>query len=270
VQLELESDRREEAIELLNTAKRLDPRDTALWERSMALAIEDGRHADAIEDGTALADLYRGPGLHRKACEVFETLLATDQTSWELTRELARSRAACGDVTKAIQALDRFGRRRLAMEEYDSARLVFEEVLELDPKRAETLKTIEEIDSHVFAVRRRRRKWIARIALVSLLLFAAGWWVAMELEARSAYSNALRQISDREMIELLRYEDAIELLENVETEHPFTATTTFDVSARLLELRAKLLHDPGPRETSEDGGTPETLDVEETTGAGDG
>jgi len=272
VQLELEGGRREEAIEFLDAAKRLGPLDTAIWERSMALAIEDGRHADAVEDGTALAELYREPGLHRKACEVFETLLSTDPTSWDLTRELAHSRAACGDVVKAIQGLDRFGRRRLAMEEYDIARVVFEEILELDPKRTETLKTIEEIDSHVFATRRLRRKRIARIGIALFLALAAGYWISMELAARSAYSDALRRISDRGMIEFRQYGGAIELLEGVQTDHPFTATSAFDVSARLMELQDKLLHIPGPLSNTEDVTAPQVLDApdaEEMTRAGD-
>ncbi|MEE8467699.1 MAG: DUF4388 domain-containing protein [Planctomycetota bacterium] len=238
-QLRWESGDRNEARLALERALELDDSDTALWERSLELAQEDERFEDVRAYGLRLVDLYREPGLHRKACAVLETLLELEPESWELQRERAHSLADCGDLAQAVKTLTRYGERRLARDEYDQARQAFEEVLSLDPSAKAPRKTLETIQTGDFErMVVHRRLVVHRLVVVACVALLVGALV-LEGLARGAYRTAVRAVSERELIEERQYEEAADLLQDVLESHPFSVTTLFDVRPHLTELRRK-------------------------------
>src|SRR5690606_30660546 len=148
-----------------------------------------------------LVALYREPGLHARACAVLETLARLEPDRLDVQRELARSRADCGNPTAAVAGLERHGKRLLAREDYPGARAVAEEVLALMPGRRQALETIRSIDTHEFARRRARRDRLMRRALWGLagLLLAAA--LACDGLARRAYARADALVLERGLIE---------------------------------------------------------------------
>ena len=72
--IHLEKGENERGRKLLAKAVAFDPDDTAVWEKSLGLAIMEGRIDDAIKEGMGLVGLYRAPGLHSRASEVLEKL----------------------------------------------------------------------------------------------------------------------------------------------------------------------------------------------------
>lgn len=239
VQVELAAGARAAARACLAKARELQPTDTALWERSFALALEDGSAADAIDAGERLAELYREPGLHRRVEAIYTRLVELDPEAWRLRREQARARIDSGDVLGAISGLERYGRSLIAAEAYDDARAVFLEILEHLPGHAGARETIRQLDLNAFALRRARRRLQARIALAALAAVASLWLLLQEVSARRDYSAAQRAVSERLLIENERYGEAIAEFEAVRARHPWTPTALFDVRPRLAELRAK-------------------------------
>jgi tetratricopeptide (TPR) repeat protein len=240
VQIELASADREAARAHLAAACALEPADTALWERTFALALEEGRTADAIEAGERLAGLYREPGLHRRVAAIYTRLVELAPAEWSLRREQARARIDCGDVAAAIEALERHGRTLIAVEAYAEARAVYEEILEHLPAHASAREAIRELDEGTYARRRARRRLLQRVSLAALAAAACLALLFKEVSARRDYSAAQRTVSERRWIEDQRYAEAIAEFEAVRARHAWTPTALFDVRPRLAELRAKL------------------------------
>lgn len=243
VQIELAAGARDQARECLRRALALQPTDTALWERGLALSLEDGRGADALHAGERLAELYREPGLHRRAEAIYTRLVELEPGSWRLRREQARSRIDSGDVLGAIDGLERHGRALIAAEDYDEARTVYLEILEHLPGHAGARETIAQLDADAFARRRAQRRFAVRVALASCAFVACLALLLQEVSARRDFSAAQRSISERRLIEDERYAEAVAELEAVRARHAWTPTALFDLRPRLVELRAKLASD---------------------------
>ncbi len=94
--LHTEAGRTEAAAAALEQAKRLTPNDASLWERTLQLALAQGRRADAVREGMRLVELYRAPGLHTRAKAVLERLLVVDADAPDLHIEFARTAVDCG------------------------------------------------------------------------------------------------------------------------------------------------------------------------------
>lgn len=237
--LHLEAGRADEGRARLEDAKRVAPADPAVWEKSYRLALSQGRRADALADGRHLAELYRPPGLHRKAALVLAELTELAPEDFGLCRELAHELADAGDSAPALAALEAFARAALGRGDDRGARAALEEVLRFDAGREDARASIARIDEGLYERRRRRRERLRRsalwLALAALALFAA----AREAVARRALAGAERAIARGEWIEAKSYERAAAALEAVARAHPWTSTALFDVPRLVTELRAK-------------------------------
>ncbi len=245
--LELDGGRPEEARELIERAKVLDATDPSLWEKSLALALDQARAEDARADGLHLVELYRSPGLHRKAEGVLERLVAAQPRSLELRRELARTHADLGDLEQAVGELETFGKDCLAREDYASAADALREVLALDPGRDEVRRTLEHIESGNLARRRARRRRILKAARVALSTTLVVTWFTYEALARMAYGQAQTTISNADLIEHGRYAEARAILADVNARFRVSSTAMLDVRRSMRELTAKLGRADGPR-----------------------
>jgi tetratricopeptide (TPR) repeat protein len=239
VHLNLEAGERDVAKQGLERAKRLSPSDTALWERSLALALDERRAADAVRDGRHLVELYRAPGLHRKAERVLATLVRLHPGSWELRRDWAHCLADCGDPAAAVEVLSRHARKLLAAERDDDAAAVLEEILAIDPGQRAVKAKLAEIDEGLLARRREgRRRLVRRLAAAFVLaLLAVG--LVLESRARFEYSRAERVISEQSLIERGHYEEALGLLERVRERYPWCTISLFELRGRIRTLESK-------------------------------
>jgi len=235
----LQSGEQDLALKGIDRLKDLDPDDAFVWERSYELALQDRRRSDAIADGRKLVELYRGPGLFKKAVAVLEKLTELDPGSWELVRDLARNRADGGDQAGAVAGLERFGSVRLEKEDYGTARHVYEQILELDPDNTTAKETIGSIKSGELARRiEKKRRLRARLA-AGLGTLLACVWLGYEGSSRHAYVEATHEIGRERWIEKRFYLEAIELYEQVKREYPFSTTTLYDLRRQLEQLRKK-------------------------------
>jgi tetratricopeptide (TPR) repeat protein len=243
VHLHLEAGERDEARARLDQLKELSPSDPAVWQRSFSLALVEERHADAQREGRRLAELYREPGLFKKAGGVLERLVELDGSSWELARELARTRADAGEAEAAVRGLERFGEERLTNGEYPLALHVYEEILSIDPKNARAKDTIELIQSGELERRRaRRRRVIRRLSLAACAVALVGW-LAYEGRARAAYLETTRAIGRERLIEATRYEEAIRRFEAVRADYPLATSAWIDARLVIADLRARQRED---------------------------
>ena len=237
--MQLESGDRSSALVELMRASELDPEDTSILERTLALAIEDERLEDAFEQGFRLVKLYRLPGLHSKAVTVLEALVRLDPEHWTIQRELAHSRADCGNIADALAGLERYGKKLLARGDYKAARTVQQEILKISPSRKQAQKTIEMIDAQVYERRRALRRRILQRALLVLIAGGLGTLLYLDTRARLDVAHAEQEIGRRNLIELGQYAEAVTLLEAVQAKHPYTLTAMLELRQRLTDLRAK-------------------------------
>ncbi len=231
--IHLERGEKEFGRSLLERAVVLDPDDTALWEKSLGLAIEEGRIEDAIREGMSLVQLYRAPGLHSRAAEVIEKLLELDKESLELQLEWAHSRTAAGDSKAAVAELLKWGRGLVAKERYADAGRLFEGALDIEPGNEVAKKCRDAIATQRFKLkkdrsrrfRRRLRSAVGTAILITL--------VVSEMWARYDFAEATTEISEQRLIEELRYEVARDKLQVVADRYWFTPV-------RFLELRTQI------------------------------
>ena len=215
----LEQGHVDEARKLLQTARRITPKDTAIAERLLALEVDEGRVEEAVDCGLELVKLYREPGLHRKACDVLE-----------------RSQVDSGDPKSAVRGLCRHGKVLIGREEYQNARRLYEEVLRVEPGNKEAERSVEAIDSEAFRRRKVRRRSLVRRAIAATLIFAIGAALFFDYTARVDFAQASSGIRRDRLIEELRYQEAIARYREVEAKHRFTLTYLIDIRPTLEEL----------------------------------
>ena len=218
---------------LLEKAVAFDPDDTAVWEKSLGLAIEEGRVEDAVREGMSLVELYRAPGLHSRASEVLERLRELKPDDLDLSLEWARSRTAAGDPKSAVAELLRLGKVWVGRESYAGAARLFEGALDIEPGNEIAKKYHDKIENDQIRQRRERgrrfrrrlRNAVATVCLLTLLVF--------EMWARVDVAEATTEISDKRWIEMRQYQRAHDRLQEVAEQYWFTPT-------RFIELRTQL------------------------------
>ncbi|MEO6594488.1 MAG: DUF4388 domain-containing protein [Planctomycetota bacterium] len=236
----LEAEHGDEALAAFEAGKRLAPTDPSLWERTLALALTQGRHEDARRDGMQLVAMYRAPGLHNRAKEVLERLLRLDPEAVDLHVEFARSCVDCGEPQVASKHLTRRGKILIGKQDYLGARSLYEEILDIEPGNREASVSIEMIDKEIFVRRRERKRRLIRLVLTACTVTIVGLFVCTELAARLACIETRTLISQERMIEQRQYQDAIVLWNGVRDRHRLALTTWLDVPRQIADLQERL------------------------------
>jgi hypothetical protein len=237
--VELESGGNAGARSALERLKTLDGDDLFVWEKSFELALEEKRTAEALVDGKRLVDLYRGPGLHKKACAVIERLFSLAGKSWELVRDLARLRAAAGDVPGALAVLEEYGAARLGEESYPLAKRAYDEMLVLDPRCKRAKQAVEEIASGALARRRAYWRKMRRRVLIGAAAVVLVPWATYEFLARHAFVNATRQVLSEGWIESGKLDEAIAAYREVENRFGCASVSLYEAPSVIEALEAK-------------------------------
>ena len=238
--LHLEAGHTDEALRELQKAKELTPADQSLWERTLSLALSQGRREDAVADGMHLVKLYRGPGLHVRAKEVLEKLMRIEPEKNELHIELARCRVDCGESQEAVKQLARRGKVLIQKQDYAAARELYEEALDIEPGNREASVSIEMIDKEIFIRRRERKRRLVRLCLTVCVVAAMGTFAGVETAARFACVETWSLISRERMVEQRQYQDAIVLWNSMRERHPWSLTAKFEVPHYIADLQARL------------------------------
>lgn len=237
--LHSEAGRTDQAATELEAAKQLTPNDPSLWERTLQLALAQGRRHDCVRDGMRLVELYRGPGLHTRAKAVLDRLLVVEPDDVDLHVEFARTTVDCGEPEAAVRHLARRGKSLVGAGNYVAARTLYSEILAIDPAHTEAAVSIEMIDKEEFARRReRRRRVLFGIGMAATLAFV-GTFVALEVLARVACVEMRSLISRERMIERGQYDEAIAVWQRVRSEHPLAPSAWFDVPRAIADLEER-------------------------------
>jgi tetratricopeptide (TPR) repeat protein len=238
VHLRLEAGESQAARADLERLRVLDADDPFAWEKSFELALADGHTKEVLQLGKRLVALYRKPGLHRRAAAVLERLVEAQGASFELVRELARTRVEAGDVEAALKGLEKYGATLVARESYPLARRVYEEILVIDPGREGARDTLAEIQSGALAQRRARWRRLWRRALVCVLVLGLLPWIGYEALARRAYDAALASVVREGLLGAGRYAEAAERFEEVRARYGWSTVAHFELGHRIDELHA--------------------------------
>ena len=241
VHLQLEAGAKNDARKGLERLKELGPEDPFVWERSLELAIQEGRVEDALEDAKQLVPLYTGPGLFKKAAAVLEKMVElSGSNDWEHVKALAHARADGGERAVAVEGLEEYGAKRLAEENWAFAHKIYAEVLAIDPDCESAKETIAQIKSGEMARKKALwRKLKSRLVLGvcgALSLFA----LAYEILARRSYVAAQRSIAQRGLIESGHYAQALEVYAQMRADYPWATVSLYDVRRQMNELEAKI------------------------------
>lgn len=238
--LHLEAGRADEGQSALAEGKRLSPADPSLAERSLQLALAQGRREDAMREGLRLVELHRGPGLHARAKAVLDRLLCVEPDAIDLHVEFARTCVDCGTPEEAVKHLARHGKKLVGAENYVAARTLYGEILAIDPGHREAQVSIEMIDKEEFARRRaRRRRWFA-IACGSLFALALGTLLVLDLIARVAAVEARSLIARERMLERGHHADALGVWQRVRDEHPFSLVRWLELPRTIGDLEDRI------------------------------
>jgi tetratricopeptide (TPR) repeat protein len=237
--LHAEAGRTEEAVSALEQAKRLTPNDPTLWERTLQLALAQGRREDGLRDGMQLVALYRGPGLHARAKAVLERLLRVEPDAIDLHLEFARTAVDCGAAAEGIKHLARRGKALVGAGNYVAARTIYAEILAIDPNHNEATISIEMIDKEEFAHRRERRRRVLFATGLGTTAAAFGTALVLEVSARIACIEARSLLSRERVIEQGHYQDAIAVWQRVRSDHPWTPTAWFDLPRQIADLEER-------------------------------
>lgn len=244
--LHLEAGRSEEATAALDEAKRLTPADPSIWERSLQLALTQGRRHDALRDGMQLVDIYRAPGLHSRARAVLDRLLCIETEATDLHIEFARTCVDCGEPQVAVKHLVRRAKALVGSQDYVGARMLFAEVLGIEPAHREAALSIEMIDKEVYARRRERKRRAIRLVWTAAAVATVGLALSIEFTARVAYVETRSLVSREHMIEQHRYQEAIAVWQAMAKEHPWSLTARLDVPRLVGDLQARSDEDVVP------------------------
>jgi len=244
VHLQLESGAKEDARDGLDRLKELGPEDPFVFERSFELALEEGRVEDALADGERLVELYREPGLFKKAAVVLERMVEISDGAWEHVKALAHARADAGERAEAVKGLEEHGAEQLAAEHYPFAHKVYAEILTIDPENEDAKETIAEIKSGEFARKKAFWRKVKGRALLALGLLLALFALGYEILARRAYVEVQQEVVRQGLIEAGEYSRALELYAQMRARYPWATVSLYDVRRQIDELEAKLAGGP--------------------------
>lgn len=237
--LDFEAGDTERARAELERAKELQPRDPALRERTLALAIQEGHIEEAIRDGLELVDLYREPGLHERALRVMQRLLKASPRHVELWLEYGRLLVDAGQAPEAVRVLTRAGRSYLSKSEYPLARQCFQLIVQFDRNHTEALSTVQRIDAEHFQRRQAWRQRFTRRVAVATAAALGLLAVLLDFRARFDFAAAQTLVGQERFIEREQYRLAIGEYFDVLNRHPLTPTGLFEVRDRIAELERK-------------------------------
>ena len=244
--LELEGGGSAGARAALDRLKKLDKDDPFVWEKSFDLALAEERADDAVADGKRLVELYRGPGLDKKAAAVIERLFETGAQNWDLVREFAQLRAAARDVRGAVQVLEKYGKERLREEAYPLAQRAYEEMLVLDPYNKRAKQALEEITSGALVKKRAKWRKLRRRLVVAAVCVVVLPWLTYESLARRACMNVTRTMLSERWIEDGRFDDAITAYRGVRASYGWATVSMYEASESIAALEAKRDAAAGP------------------------
>jgi len=243
VHMQLEAGRAGDARSGLERLKELGPEDPFVWERSLELALQEKRVEDALADARELVELYRGPGLFKKAAAVLEKMVELSDGAWEHVKALAHARADAGERKEAVHGLEEHGQRELELDPF--AIKVYEEILAIDPDNRRAQDTITQIKNGEHARKKALWRKVKIRAMLGLLLAGALFALAYEVLARRAYVGVQREIAQRGLIESGHHAEALELYAQMRADYPWATVSLYDVRRQMNELEAKL---PAPRQ----------------------
>lgn len=244
----LEAGHTEEALAELDHAKRLTPADPSVWEKTLGVAIAQGRREDALRDGLHLVGLYRAPGLHARARDVLERLLRIEPDDPTIHVEYARCLVDCGQSHEAVKHLARRGKVLIARQQYHPARAMYEEIVDIEPGNREASLSIEMIDKEIYIRRRERKQHLIRICLTLSCVAVLGVAAGIEAVARRACLETHSLISRERMIEQGQYLEAIALWRAMREQHPYSLTSLIDVRRHIADLQERFEEStPGAR-----------------------
>ena len=234
--LHLEAEQPEDAHAALLAGQKLAPNDASLWERSLDLAISQGR----LDDGLHLVDLYRKPGLHARARAVLDRLLTVEPDATDLHLEFARTCVDCGEPRAAITHLANRAKALVGASAYDAARELYSEILEVEPNHKEAAVAIDMIDRQEFERRRLRRRRALHHTVFGAIAVVIGLLVCCEVVARIEYTAARSLISSERMLEQGHHQDALAVYQQLAAQNPFAITTWFELPTLIADLEARL------------------------------
>jgi tetratricopeptide (TPR) repeat protein len=237
--LHLEAGRTDAAAAALDEGKRLTPNDPSLWEKTLQLALAQGRRQDGLRDGLRLVELYRGPGLHARAKAVLDRLLCVEPDAIDLHVEYARTCVDCGESAAGIKHLARRGKSLVGAGNYVAARTLYAEILAIDPNHAEAAVSVEMIDKEEFARRRERRRRVLLALATTAGAAVLGTFLCFEVLARIAAVHVRALVSREYMIERGQYDDVVLLWRQFAQDHPLAATTWFEIPCTITDLEAR-------------------------------
>jgi tetratricopeptide (TPR) repeat protein len=240
VHLELEDGQKAEARATLKKLRELDESDPFGWEKAFELALEEGRRADAIADGRSLIEIYRKPGLHKKALSVLERMSRLQDPTWEIVRDLARARAEAGEREAAVKGLEKFAASLIGLESYPLACRAYEEVLAIQPGRTKAKDTLHDLKSGAVAHRKARGRRQRRRLFACFLAFVVAPWVSVEVLARRACVQATRSIVREGLLEAGKYGEARERYHEVRSRYAWTTAARYEIDPVIAELDARI------------------------------
>jgi tetratricopeptide (TPR) repeat protein len=238
--LSLELSQNDDARAALDKLKTLDANDPYAWEKCFDLAIEEEHRDDAVENGEALAAMYRKLGLHKKAIAVFERLAALLGAKWEIVRELARARAAAGDIDGAVKGLEKHAARLIDLESYPAACKVYEEILGIQPARAKAKEMLDAMKNGAMVQRRAKRRRIRRRVALYFVAFVLLPWLGFEALARRELASATRAIVRERLLETGQLAEARARFAGVKRLYPWTTTALLEIPGIVGELDARI------------------------------
>jgi tetratricopeptide (TPR) repeat protein len=242
--LSIEAGRPNEARTALAAAQLLAPTDASLWERSLDLAVSQGRPEDARRDGLRLVELLRKPGLHARAKAVLSRLLTVDPEDDDLHVEFARTAVDCGDAKEGVRHLTGRAKELISARSYADARELYGEILAIEPGHKEASVAIEMIDEQEFERRLERRRRMRQTAITAAIVALIGLFVCCDVLARIDYAATRSLISSERMIERNMHADALALYRQLRAEHPLAVTAWFDLPGVIEDLEQRIADAP--------------------------
>lgn len=240
VHLQLEAGLAADARKGLDRLKELGPEDPFVWERSLDLAVQEGRTEDALADAEQLVELFTGPGLFKKAAAVLERMVELSDGAWEHVKALAHARADAGERAEAVNGLEEYGAAELARENYPFAHKVYDEILAIDPECERAKETIDEIKSGELARKKALWRKLKARAILALCALAALGALGHEILARRAYVEVQQEVARRGLIESGHYADALLLYTEMRASYPWATVSLYDVRQQITDLEAKI------------------------------
>ncbi len=223
----------------LSMSLELNPRDIVTWKKLWSCVCDSGERDAILTFGREFLDHFVELGLTEIVRDHLLRLVEMFPDEHDFEIRLGEAYFDLGEQKKGTAHLSHVASVFVKIQRWDDAESVLQKIVKYDPSNDRARKRIDEIRSGRLERRRALYKNIVRQSIAAVFLVGCVWFIIREMLVQNELLVLMRTVFAEQIIEERRYDEAIERIEAVRAEFPWSPTASGQGAALVDSLEQK-------------------------------